>query len=82
MAAETSSSKGTCQWILAPTRPGRDVGRENGEGCFARYINLILWILDRWWEEKDGWLGGGWRLASSSLNIHRKEGIEIGCNRI
>ena len=67
------------------TRPGRDVGRENGGGwggCFARYINLILWILDRRWEERDGWLGDGWRLVSSSLNIHRKEGIEIGCNRI
>jgi hypothetical protein len=40
-----------------------------GEGCFARYINLILWIPDRWWKEearsgvKWGWEDDGVALA-------------------
>lgn len=51
---------------------------EGGEGCFVLYINLILWTSDRWYEE-DG--RQGWTVLLS-LNIHRKEGIEIGCNRI
>lgn len=67
MAAETSFSKGTCQWIVL-LRDEKARGEETsgeGEGCFARYINLILWILDRWWKESTGrgwrgeWAGGG-----------------------
>lgn len=56
----------------------REEREEGGEGCFAWYINLILWIPDRDGGRKGG--GRGW--VSPSLNIHRKEGIEIGCNRI
>lgn len=91
MAAETSFSKGTCQWIVL-LRDEKGRGEETsgeGEGCFARYINLILWILDRWWKESTGRGGSGrvgrrraFLLPPHSLNIHRKEGIEIGCNRI
>jgi len=33
-------------------RDARGVNGVNGEGCFARYINLILWIPDRWWKEE------------------------------
>lgn len=63
MAAETSFSKGTCQWIVL-LRDEKARGEETsgeGEGCFARYINLILWILDRWWKESTG---RGWRGVS------------------
>lgn len=58
-----------------------DRRRWRGEGAvLPRYINLILWILDRWWKESAA--AGPSPPPRRSLNIHRKEGIEIGCNRI